>query len=300
MLSGREFCDIFEPFEHAFVFEWKMGYLCGVPRKVVGLKFGVGRAHDYGARWYDAAIGRFTSVDPLASDYSFQSPYAYATNNPVLLRDIMGMGVESTHLDKYGNVLKDVNDGDTGVYVHMNATSESDVDKTYSKSNISAGGVKIGSIGGTIQIGYIYANLLKENKKTAKGMYNPWKFKKLVKNKGDWDLKNNKATIYGLANDGKTKFSFMGKMMESQDVGNHHFGVVASAFGFPLETSLRRAGAAQMAAGTSKPQWQIYKTYEIPGNWKTGGTPRLVKRMQAPYGDDPRDQKWIKAGYQWH
>ena len=50
--------------------------------------------YDYGARWYDASIGRFTSVDPLASDYAFQSPYAYATNNPVLLRDIMGMGVE--------------------------------------------------------------------------------------------------------------------------------------------------------------------------------------------------------------
>ncbi len=50
---------------------------------------------DYGARWYDASVGRFTSVDPLAEKYSFQSPYAYATNNPVLFRDILGMGVET-------------------------------------------------------------------------------------------------------------------------------------------------------------------------------------------------------------
>ncbi len=57
---------------------------------------------DYGARWYDASIGRFTSIDPLASDYSFQSPYAYATNNPVLLMDILGMGVETDYYQWFG------------------------------------------------------------------------------------------------------------------------------------------------------------------------------------------------------
>ena len=76
--------------------------------KSCGSDFGVGRAHDYGARWYDAAIGRFTSVDPLASDYAFQSPYAYATNNPVLFRDILGMGVENEYVKdkKTGEITK--------------------------------------------------------------------------------------------------------------------------------------------------------------------------------------------------
>ena len=39
--------------------------------------------YDHGARHYDAAIGRFTTVDPLCEKYYNISPYAYCGNNPV-------------------------------------------------------------------------------------------------------------------------------------------------------------------------------------------------------------------------
>ena len=39
--------------------------------------------YDYGARHYDAALGRFTTVDPLAEKYYGISPYAYCGNEPV-------------------------------------------------------------------------------------------------------------------------------------------------------------------------------------------------------------------------
>ncbi|GAA3594118.1 hypothetical protein GCM10022396_09130 [Flavivirga amylovorans] len=48
--------------------------------------------YEYEARHYDAALGRFVTVDPLAEDYSFQSPYAYAVNNPIFFIDKLGMG----------------------------------------------------------------------------------------------------------------------------------------------------------------------------------------------------------------
>ncbi|WP_233582272.1 RHS repeat-associated core domain-containing protein [Prevotella sp. OH937_COT-195] len=43
--------------------------------------------YDYGARRYDAATCRFTTMDPLAEKYYSTSPYAYCVNNPMRFVD---------------------------------------------------------------------------------------------------------------------------------------------------------------------------------------------------------------------
>ena len=55
---------------------------------------------NYGARWYDPAAGRFTTVDPLATMFSPTSPYVYTLNNPLKYIDPTGMATEESKAAK--------------------------------------------------------------------------------------------------------------------------------------------------------------------------------------------------------
>ena len=46
--------------------------------------------YDYGAQMYDASLGRFHSIDPFSESFSFQSPFIYASNNPINNVDVIG------------------------------------------------------------------------------------------------------------------------------------------------------------------------------------------------------------------
>ena len=96
------------------ILETSSYYPFGLQQKGIGLKAGLSNQqnkstyngkelqedlgleqYDYGARFYDAQIGRWHTVDPLSDAYVNQSSYNYAINNPILLFDYDGMAPDS-------------------------------------------------------------------------------------------------------------------------------------------------------------------------------------------------------------
>ena len=67
--------------------------------------------YDYGARFYDAVLGRWYVPDALASDAPAWSPYRYGFNNPVNITDPDGNFEDGYTIDKDGYVQRVDNTG---------------------------------------------------------------------------------------------------------------------------------------------------------------------------------------------
>ena len=129
---------------------------------VLGLKIGAGDQcylyngkefseelglYDYGARWYDPAVARWTSIDPLADQFSPWSPYNYVYNNPLIHTDPTGMSADNIGVNSNGDIVFDDGKNDGNLFLVNDGSGETATleDLEINSTQLSSEGVWSGS-----------------------------------------------------------------------------------------------------------------------------------------------------------
>jgi RHS repeat-associated protein len=103
--------------------------------------------YDYGARFYDPALGRFTTVDPLSEDYFLFSPYGYCAGNPVACRDENGEWINFVIGAAIGAAT------DYAVQVVTNVVENGGVITTDAFTNVDYGSIGLSAGAGAVGVG---------------------------------------------------------------------------------------------------------------------------------------------------
>ena len=85
--------------------------------------------YDYEARYMDPALGRFTTIDPMAEKYYAISPYVYCANNPVKYMDPTGMDI--WEIDKLGKIINHIQDKTQDAFFMVEKDKDGNYQRTY-------------------------------------------------------------------------------------------------------------------------------------------------------------------------
>jgi RHS repeat-associated protein len=243
----------------------------------------------YGFRYYDASIGRFVGVDPLA-DAPLNigtSPYAYVWNNPLVFIDPDGRhgeGVEDDYVfDENGKFLRvDRNNQPDKIVVENSQTGN--VIGSYAFNDPSNDGSMINENTSLIHISEIDIDNQMISNGSATTTENPWIYiERESRPAGTQSLLSGKSTGMldhagnpnSLISKSNAFYVVGGTALNDKDFGNFLWGQSGKRLGFSHGTLLTAAHLNNMVNGRS----------DNPG-------------VNTGVFDSPADQRAISRGYQ--
>jgi len=96
---------------------------------------GEGNSYDFGARMYNCRLGIFLSIDPLANQRAWMSPYNFVQNNPIMRIDPDGLLDDNYTITENGSVSVEKTDDKTDSFTYVDENGKETNLGTYNKTD---------------------------------------------------------------------------------------------------------------------------------------------------------------------
>ncbi|WP_161964263.1 DUF6443 domain-containing protein [Chitinophaga flava] len=292
------------------------------------------KLHDFGARMYDAAIGRWMGHDPKSSDFPKSSPYSFGLNNPGRYIDPDGRAAvpPSTFVDQYGNVVGGTTgDGDRGVYMVKGLTRENfnifktdtyksegaKLGETFSvysflepSTNIWMGHINMLSMDAKSEL-TLATNMFKEYQKNHSSFESFSYYKSNAGNLQTYDIKTWGVTDkWGRMSEAEkfnhvytASFAAPGIIMTRRDEGNYAAGMLMKITGLGNDIMISGYGAYQ--SNGNKMDWSFYLKamvnylfMKLDNVQNIGHNPQIYDPGSPVFSDDPGSEQLQRVGYE--
>ncbi len=228
----------------------------------------------YGARYYDAEVGRFVSIDPWFGDLSDPqslNKYAYVLNNPLKYVDPTGMyNVETGEIEE-GDTADDIVDQVNEAFgIDTDWETIADI-SFFSTTNVDelVGEYTYVNLESTADITNILNDLNNERAMFAKDTdFNLFDLTYMFMIGGGWDIKNSGDEILGggIKNRKYWSYIFDGDLIRYDAPGNINYGYVSGAIGVSQDGVRNGAVFEQFIGDTVSSIKEVFsgKSFEMP------------------------------------